>query len=318
VAERVSISVLIPAYNCSKTIRAALDSVLKQTVPPDEVIVMDDGSTDDTFAILESYGSRILAIRQANSGAASARNALIRNASGDLIAFFDSDDIWHPRYLEVQCRSFRKHPNAVAFFTGHVPFIGYGAFDWVAISLDNDVQEELIDSPEFLNRYNATGVFAIMSLCCVPRQVLARMGNEPFRVSGAEDAYFCNLLPLLGGPVLRVPLPLVAYRVTGTSLSANQLKVYASLVEVFRLLEEHYLEQTQKHLVAAFRSFAASKRRTYAKILMGTGNATEARRQFRFSLRDSDNPASRAKSLALLIMSHMPRRLQPHWPTTTR
>jgi glycosyltransferase involved in cell wall biosynthesis len=314
----MSISVLIPAYNCSKTIQATLESVLHQTVAPDQVLVMDDGSTDNTPTILETYGSRITVLRQPNKGAAAARNALVERAVGDLVAFLDSDDIWHPRYLEVQRKLFEEHPNAVAFFTGHVSFSGYGDFDWDKTSVDSQVHAELIDPLNFVKRYNATGIFASMSICCVPKEALMRMGSEHFCVNAAEDAYFCNVLPLLGRPVAHVTLPLVAYRLIGTSLSANQLKVYSALVEVFRILQDRYDRLGAADLLTAFRSAFASKRRTYAKLLMAAGRTAEARNQFRLSLRDSGAAVSRAKSLALLLLSYMPSRFQPSWPATTR
>jgi len=279
---------------------------------------MDDGSTDDTPAVLESFGSRIAVFRQPNQGAAAARNALVRGAEGDLVAFVDADDLWHPRYLEVQRRLFEEHPNAVAFFTGHVSFFGYGSFDWDGTSVDSQLYTELIDPLNFVQRYNATGVFASMSFCCVPREALLRMGSEHFCVSGAEDAYFCNALPLLGRPVAYAPLPLVAYRLISTSLSANQLKVYSALVEVFRLLLDRYDSLGRADLFAAFRLAFASKRRTYAKLLMGAGRTVEARRQFWLSLRDSSSVISRTKSLGLLLLSYSPRGFQPSWPTTTR
>ena len=314
----MSISVLIPAYNCSRTIQATLDSVLSQTLPPDEVIVVDDGSTDNTSAILDSYGQQITVLRQPNRGAAAARNALVKKAGGDLVAFLDSDDLWNPTYLEVQRRLFEEHPHAAAFFTGHLNFFGYGSFNWAAISVDSQVQTEVIGPLDFLKRYNATGTLASMSYCCVTKEVLMELGSEPFCVSGAEDAYFCNSLPLLRRPVAYVPLPLVAYRTTSSSQSADQSKVYGLLVEVFRLHRERYERQTEGNLFAAFRSAFASKRRTYAKILMRKGRILDARRQFWLSLGDSASPLSRAKSLALLFLSHMPPKLQPNWPTTTR
>ncbi len=314
----MSISVLIPACNCSKTIQLTLDSVLAQTLPPDEVIVMDDGSTDSTFGILSSYRPRIKVLQQPNTGVAGARNALVKKANCDLVSFLDSDDLWHPRYLEVQRRLFDEHPDAVAFYAGNVNFFGYGSFDWHGTSVDCRAHAELIDPLDFVKRYNATGAFASMSYCCVPKEVLMRMGSEPFCVSGVDDAYFSNALPLFGRPIAYFPLPLVAYRVTSSSQSSDQLKIYESLIEVFRLLRGRYERQSRGDLFTAFRLASALKRRTYAKLLMGAGRNVEARRQFWLSLRDSGDPVSRAKSLAWLLLSEMPRRLQPRWPMTTR
>jgi glycosyltransferase involved in cell wall biosynthesis len=96
----VSISVIIPAYNSAAYIEAALQSALEQTYPPSEIIVIDDGSADDTAAKAGSYPVRVL--RQRNGGPAAARNAGIREATGEWIAFLDADDSWIPEKLERQ------------------------------------------------------------------------------------------------------------------------------------------------------------------------------------------------------------------------
>lgn len=96
------ISVLIAAYNAEAYVAEALDSVLSQTRPPDEVIVIDDGSDDRTSAALERFGSRIICLSQPNRGQAAALNSAIATATGDLLGFCDADDLWTPRKLELQ------------------------------------------------------------------------------------------------------------------------------------------------------------------------------------------------------------------------
>lgn len=113
-----SISVIIPAYNSSKTILRALDSVLSQSVTPHEVIVVDDGSVDNTRAIVESTYPLVKLIQQKNAGAAAARNTGVKNSSGDLIAFLDSDDFWHKRKLEYQISIFKQFPEVGISSTG--------------------------------------------------------------------------------------------------------------------------------------------------------------------------------------------------------
>jgi glycosyltransferase involved in cell wall biosynthesis len=99
-----TVSVVIPAYNAEAYLREALDSVFAQTRPPDEVVVVDDGSTDRTSEVAASYGDRVRLLRQPNRGEAAARNAGVLAARGALIAFLDADDTWLPRYLESQLR----------------------------------------------------------------------------------------------------------------------------------------------------------------------------------------------------------------------
>jgi glycosyltransferase involved in cell wall biosynthesis len=99
----VTISTIIPTFNRRVLAMRAIDSVLAQTVPLDEIIVVDDGSTDDTCAAIRArYGSRVRLLRQANAGAAAARNRGIREARGAWIAFLDSDDAWLPTKIDRQ------------------------------------------------------------------------------------------------------------------------------------------------------------------------------------------------------------------------
>ena len=99
------VSVVIPAYNCARFIREALDSALAQDYPGVEVIVVDDGSTDETGAILASYGAQIRLISQRNRGCAAARNAGVAHARGKYIAFLDGDDAWWPWKIGYQMQA---------------------------------------------------------------------------------------------------------------------------------------------------------------------------------------------------------------------
>jgi len=112
------ISVIIPAYNAAATIGRAIDSVLAQTCPAREIIVVDDGSTDDTVSIVGEYGGRIEYTYQPNAGPGPARNAGIRAARGDWIAFLDADDEWLPHKLACQTDLLARHPD-LAWVTGN-------------------------------------------------------------------------------------------------------------------------------------------------------------------------------------------------------
>lgn len=98
----VTISVVIPAYNAASTIAAAIESALAQTRPPDEIIVVDDGSKDDTASVVERFGTAVRLVRQANAGCGQARNTGVREARGSWLAFLDADDTWLPTKLERQ------------------------------------------------------------------------------------------------------------------------------------------------------------------------------------------------------------------------
>jgi glycosyltransferase involved in cell wall biosynthesis len=314
----MKISVVISTYNAAAFIQATLDAVLRQTVLPDEFFVLDDGSSDGTLSLLRSYGNRITVLQQENQGVAPSRNTLSKMATGDLVAFVDHDDLWHPHYLEVQRRLFEEYPEAVAFFTGHVNFNGFDLPQWPANPLPDRVERELIEPINFLTRYNqTTGDFGSMSFCCVPKRVLTEMGQEPFRVSGVDDSYLCTVLPLLG-PVVYSPAPLVAYRLSIGSLSENRLKSLGLWVKVFELLDQRYRGQDDARLRGAFLLAFALKRRRYGKLLMGAGKTQEARSQFLKAVKSACAPASALKSLVLFALTLLPTALQPAWPSGDR
>lgn len=105
------ISAVIPAYNAEAFLKRSVDSALAQTFQPLEIIVVDDGSTDDTAEIAKSYGDVIRYIRQENCGGAAARNTGIKAAQGDWIAFLDVDDQWRPHHLANAAKVLQKHPD---------------------------------------------------------------------------------------------------------------------------------------------------------------------------------------------------------------
>jgi len=114
------ISVIIPTYNRSWAIRDAIDSVLDQDFSDYELIVIDDGSTDNTMQILDRYREEIVVLYQENKGVSAARNRGIAAASGQFIAFLDSDDIWLPKKLSIQVDFFKSNPDALICQTGEI------------------------------------------------------------------------------------------------------------------------------------------------------------------------------------------------------
>lgn len=105
------VSVVVPTYNRSAFLKEAVASVLAQTTRADEVIVVDDGSTDETPSVLEGFGGAVRCLRRENSGVSAARNAGIEAARGEWLAFLDSDDLWRPRKLEVQLAYLSARPD---------------------------------------------------------------------------------------------------------------------------------------------------------------------------------------------------------------
>lgn len=106
------VGVIIPTFNRAVMLKEAIDSVLSQDFQDFELIVVDDGSTDHTAEILNAYRQNITVLRQPNQGVSSARNAGIKAASGSLVAFLDSDDLWLPQKLSHQVDFFNANPEA--------------------------------------------------------------------------------------------------------------------------------------------------------------------------------------------------------------
>ena len=120
------VSVIIPAYNCAHFLGQAIRSVLAQTFMDYEIIVVDDGSTDDTAAVLGEFGDQVRHVSQANRGNAAARNAGIALARGQWLSFLDADDLWAPRKLEQQLIDLIGSPGISVSFVRALKFFESG------------------------------------------------------------------------------------------------------------------------------------------------------------------------------------------------
>lgn len=121
-SDKPTISVIIPVYNGARFLGEAIQSVLQQTVPPDEVIVVDDGSTDGSAALAAQVAG-VLVLRQSNRGVGAALNLGISHAHGDLLAFLDADDRWLRDKLAQQVHALKANPKSAMVF-GHVRQFG--------------------------------------------------------------------------------------------------------------------------------------------------------------------------------------------------
>ncbi|HZR83431.1 MAG TPA: glycosyltransferase family A protein [Candidatus Binatia bacterium] len=123
-ASRARVSVVLPVFNRAAYVGEAIESVLAQTLPPDELIVVDDGSTDDSVAIAEAFSRPSLRVlRQENAGIGAARNRGLAAATGDLIAFIDSDDVWERDKLELEARAMSAREEVDLVFGHLVEFL---------------------------------------------------------------------------------------------------------------------------------------------------------------------------------------------------
>jgi glycosyltransferase involved in cell wall biosynthesis len=113
---RHTISVIIPVYNAGRFLAQAIESVLDQTLRPDQVIVVDDGSTDNSVAVAQRYRRHIHLEQQPNAGSAHARNRGVALAYGELLAFLDADDYWAKEKLSLQVATLQESPQVEAIF----------------------------------------------------------------------------------------------------------------------------------------------------------------------------------------------------------
>jgi glycosyltransferase involved in cell wall biosynthesis len=115
-----TVSVILPVYNRSASVARAIESVLAQTYRDYELIVVDDGSTDDTRRVVDSFGDRLIVLEQPHAGAYVARNLALRHARGELIAFIDSDDVWLAERLELQVPLMERPEVGLVFGDGEI------------------------------------------------------------------------------------------------------------------------------------------------------------------------------------------------------
>ena len=109
----IKISVVIPCFNAERFIGAAIESVLEQSYKPLEIIVVDDGSTDDSAMVIKKFGDRVKLIQQENRGRVESRKTGFFNSKGDWIALLDADDLWHKRKLEMQVKAINNSKNEI-------------------------------------------------------------------------------------------------------------------------------------------------------------------------------------------------------------
>ena len=197
--EPVSFSVVLPVYNRAATLAPALESVLNQTRPAEEILVVDDGSSDDIEAGLAPYADRVTLIRQPNGGVANARNHAARVARGRWLSFQDSDDLWAPDHLEVQARDLAGAAPDVVCHLGDVTYIGEGYNERLLAIKNRTFPEERAERIERALPLVISGM--TLQAAAIRRDVFARLGgfDEDMRML-SDTAFFCLLA--LEGPFL--------------------------------------------------------------------------------------------------------------------
>jgi glycosyltransferase involved in cell wall biosynthesis len=205
----ISLSVVIPAYNAQPFLSRAIESALSQTVPPAEILVVDDGSNDDTFKIASAFRAPVKALKKANGGPASARNLGIQHAHSDWIALLDADDAWLPGKLEEQ----------IKLISSDVALIHSNARGRLNSILDETTFPQLWRRNCILN-----------SSVLLRRDVFVRVGgfDEDPALIGVEDYNLWLRIAASGWKIRGSPKELCIYTPAATSLSRQILRFAAA------------------------------------------------------------------------------------------
>ncbi|AFY54576.1 glycosyl transferase [Rivularia sp. PCC 7116] len=235
------VTIVLPAYNASEYLSETINSVLSQTFPDFELLVIDDGSTDNTTDIVRDFcqrDSRMRLISQKNQGVSVARNTGIKMAQGEFIAFIDSDDLWMPNKLAMHVQHLRANPNLglsyarVEFMT----FDGKPTGKYSNPRLVNISAKDLYEENAAVTPSNAV----------ISRTALEQVGGFDGELSGAADAELFLRVKCHGWQVEGIDQVLVLYR---TSLGGMSSQLY-KMEEDWNLLSQKaqvYAPELIKH-----------------------------------------------------------------------
>jgi len=232
-----TVSVIIPTYNRAHQLHRAIDSVLAQTYQTQEIIVVDDGSTDDTASVVARYDHKVRYVRQANAGVSTARNHGASLGGSDLLAFLDSDDVWKPEKLAVQIAALNVAPAAGWCISGCNPVGGDeeikpGQDGWTAVFpvfREVNMTAETFFTTHFSRlSANVSGIghamfegdawaplflgnFVLPSSAVVDRNLFMRLSGFDTGIKLGEESEFFHRLAAAARVVI-VPEPLVDYQ----------------------------------------------------------------------------------------------------------
>lgn len=228
--DRPNFSIITPAYQSAATLAATIDSVLAQTDPDWELIVVDDGSTDDTLGIARGFAERderIRVLTQPNGRTSVARNHAMREARGAWFVFIDADDTLAPTYLEEQRRFIAEHPGHGIYATNAWVCHSNGMRHLFWTGRHNRVYSISLAEELRRNRINVHST--------IPREVYERVGEFRPGIQAQDYEYWLRAL-LAGFTHIMNPRPLVDYHMVDGSVSTNQVGMIESVMNTITRL----------------------------------------------------------------------------------
>lgn len=220
------VSVIIPNFNYGRFIGETIESALAQTYSNIEVIVADDGSTDDSVEVIRHYGDRVKLVRQNHEGVSSARNRAAAESTGGFLAFLDSDDIWQADKIEKQVRVFERDPEIGLVHCGYVDFTESGQMLSQHLNgLEGKVDLEML-------RYERPTILGGGSGVVVRRSVFERVGGFDTRMAGAEDWEFFYQAARIS-KVGFVPEVLMKYRLHPRNSHLDILRMEKAILKAY-------------------------------------------------------------------------------------
>lgn len=284
----MTISVIIPAWNAERHIARAIRSVLAQSRPAEEIIVVDDGSTDGTAKVVRAFGMQVRLITQPNGGASVARNTGIAAATGDWIAFLDADDEWLPDKLQLQAERHQQYPALQWSFTR----LEWARPEWPTHRLAHpDAAPKTGVFEDYLAAYCA-GYFISTITVMVHRSVFETVGLFEPGMKRAQDNDLWFRIAYQFPQVGYVPRSLAVYHLDtpNSSTKANdQVEFMIALIERHRALsQKHHRAEAFRpcitHMLQVWiRQLIRQKRTADARRLLGHFNADLSRRFLRES-----------------------------------
>lgn len=224
-----SVSVIIPAYNASEYLREAIESVLAQTYRNFEIIVVDDGSTDETPQIIEGFGKAVHGIRQPNQGLSGARNTGIRHSNTEIIALLDADDLWEPNYLETIMGHLQKHPRASGVYSG------FQYIDAIGRILGRP-SLKVVHPDDFYQSLLTSGNWLVPSAVVLRRSSVYEAGLFDEEIGPVADADLWEKISRTGS-LIGIPKALIRYRRHGSNMSNDPVRMVTA---AYRLTEKKF------------------------------------------------------------------------------